>query len=171
MGKVHLVLFDACDVLFLFQSGLWRSFLEKVEVTVVTQVLKELESVDLNPDIKAGLVKVVNVTADEIEAFRDYFDAAYLGDMDLGETASLAFIHAERGTQYLLSSGDHISFQVLALLGFAEKGISLEAVLKRVGITRKLPQQFSEQFRLNCTKKGLEDRTRGRGLRSRKECN
>ncbi len=46
------------------------------------------EDIDLSPDINNGRVQVFDVTASELQAFRQQFDPLYLGDLDDGEAES-----------------------------------------------------------------------------------
>lgn len=48
-----------------------------------------------------------------------------------------------------------------------ERGVSLEEALKEAGLGRKLGKQYSKEFRVQYTAKGVEERMRGLGTRNK----
>lgn len=121
-------------------------------------------AIDLKPDIDAGRIRLVAITATELVAFRDKFDPLYVQRLDDGETESLAFCLRE-GDPYRLCSSDAIVFKVLAVVDRSDQGVSLEEVLQSVGLTRRLSQQFTKAFRDENRARGLQDRLSGIGLK------
>lgn len=62
-----------------------------------------------------------------------------------------------------ICSADAIVWRVLGNTDDGERGISLEALLRRPGLTKALPDQFSKAFREGWTRKGETERFMGLG--------
>lgn len=176
MPKLKLLILDAGVVIYLHELKIWQPLLAQCEVFLSRVVAeKEVlfepgdageygEDIDLTPDIAAGKVRVFDVNASEIKRFRDRFDPAYFGDMDDGETESLAYLVGQTD-EYLISSGDAIVYRVLGNLGRGDQGISLEEILQKIGLGRKVDVQYSKGFRERLTRTGAADAIQGRGKR------
>lgn len=120
------------------------------------------EDIDLTPDINSGMVHVFDVTVTDLKSFREEFDLLYSGDLDDGEAESLAYM-MKQGDDFLISSGDAIVYRVLGNLGRSHQGISLEEILRKIGLDHKLDWQYSQKFREKYTKVGEIDMIQDRG--------
>ena len=107
---------------------------------------------------------MVEVDAAQLKAFLNRFDPVYFGEMDPGETESLAYLISSNDP-CLICSSDAIVFRVLGCLGLVEQGLSLETILQQVGLGRALTYQFTERFREYWTKRGQRDGMSGIGLK------
>jgi hypothetical protein len=176
MKKFRLLLLDANVVIVLCKLGLWDFVLEKCEVLLARTVL-ELEAqfyedeygekhyFDLQEDVDAGTVHVIDVPLADVQAFMDLFKPLYLGDLDPGETESLAYL-AKAKEEHLICSADKIVFRVLGALNRVEQGLSLETLLKQIGRTVKdLANEFSEEYRVKWIKIGQREQVQGKALR------
>jgi hypothetical protein len=174
MPKFKLLILDAGVVIRLHELGIWKHVLDQCDVHL-SRIVAEKEvlfepgdeggygdDIDLSPDINSGKVHVFDVTASELSAFRDRFDPLYLGDLDDGEAESLCHM-MKQATDYLISSGDAIVYKVLGNLGRRDQGVSLEEILQRIGMGRKVEWQYSKSFREQLTKQGETDMIQGRG--------
>jgi hypothetical protein len=72
-----------------------------------------------------------------------------------------------KNTDYSFCTFDHAAIQVLALLGFSERGICFEHLLKTCGITKKLQYKHTEEFYNAHLKKGQLNRVQGVGLQAK----
>lgn len=123
--------------------------------------MQEVQSYDLQPDIRSGKVRCVSASLKSIETFKNRLGPAYLDRMDPGEAESLAYLMESRES-WLLSSGDEIVYKTLGLLSRADQGISLEELLQKMGMGRSsLDVQYTRQFRLSVTRKGQVDHIKG----------
>lgn len=168
--KFRLLLLDAGIVIALHELKLWDQAVEKCEIILPETVVNEAkfsmageyaEDIDLEPDTRAGRIKVVTAGTAELDAFLAQFGPAYLERLDPGETEALAYLIAHAET-CLLCSADAIVFKVLGRLHRGEQGVSLEAILGRIGLGRKLEWRFTEAFRQRYTKEGQIDMLRAR---------
>jgi len=177
MQKLKLLILDANVVIYLHENDLWQAILERCEVYLSGIVAKfEVrcyrgeeydEIIDLCPDIRAGRVQTFDVSASDLQRFREQFDPLYLGDLDDGEAESLAFMF-DQAQEFLISSGDAIVFRILGNLNEADRGLSLEEVLQRIGLGRGgLEWQYTKAFREKYTAIGQQDMVQGRGRRGK----
>ena len=173
--KPRLLLFDANVVFHLIEHGLWERVLGRVEVILTATVVDECkwirtgdgaaEPIDLTADIDAGRVTFAEVEVSVVQRFLDRFDPVYLEKLDPGESESLVYL-CESNDGCLICTADKIVFSVRGQLDLAERGISLEELLGRVGLGRDVPRHFGKDYREQWTKKGWEERLHGIGVQS-----
>jgi hypothetical protein len=174
MKKLRFLLLDANIVIKLFEFGLWDSMLDRTEVLLARTVAEreaefffigdERHEIDLTADIEADRLSIVDVMPTDLKKFVARFDPTYFEKLDPGEAESLAYLD-DCDDPCLICSSDAIVFRVLAQLGRAEQGISLEETLQQIGLGRDVAQQFRKAFRLKWTKVGANERIRGIGLK------
>ena len=166
MERSRLILLDANVVIHLCGIGLWERVIEQCEVHLArTVVQKEVLSHNIKPYERDGRVHVFDVPASDAVQLRSRFDRGYFDRLDDGETESLVYLLKHQG-DFRLSSADAIVFRVLANLQLVESGVSLEELLREIGLSRGLSWQFTEAFRRKYSTQGTEERIRGIGLKS-----
>jgi len=174
VSRLKLLILDACIVIQLHEMGRWDAILQRCDVYLSDIVAKrEVRfddangvQIDLKPAVQAGDINVFAVSEQNIENFRNQFDADYLGVMDDGEAESLAFLFASK-EDFLISSADRIVYRVLGNLHRRDQGISLEEILDRLGSTASnLPRQYRKSFRDQWSQTGFQERLSGIGFRS-----
>ena len=174
MKRLSFLLLDANVVIYLFKLKIWDRLIEQCDIQLARTVMGESHfylddrdhrvDFDLGPYEQARTITVFDVPIAGIQAFRDDFDPTYLERLDPGETESLAYLlRADPETR--ICSADKIVFRVLGNLDRSEQGLSLEEVLRAVGLGRPLPHQFTKTFRETWTAKGVEERLHGTGSR------
>jgi hypothetical protein len=178
MSKLKLLILDANEVIHIHEFGIWGKLTEKCEVYLARTVVEEAlffekdgdkHPIDLGDDMAGKRIKVFEVALTEIRRFRDQFDPIYVGQLDAGETESLAFL-TQSTYPFLISSGDAIVFRVLGRLNRGDQGISLEEILVRIGLRQnKLPWPCQKVFREKYTKEGEADAIQGKGLRQKRK--
>ena len=174
MPKLKLLILDAGVVIRLHELGIWQQVLDQCDVHL-SRIVAEKEvlfqpgdegkygkDIDLSPDRDSGRIQVFDVTVSDLKAFLDQFDPVYLGDLDDGEAESLAYM-VKQPKDYLISSGDMIVYRVLGNLGRGDQGISLEEILQKIGLGRRLESPYTKAFREQLTKIGQQDMICGRG--------
>ncbi len=173
MKKFRLLLLDANIVIQLFEQELWNQFIEKCDV-LLSRIVIEQEAnyfetdegrtnIDLSKDVKAGRITVVDAPLAQVDNFKKKFVPSYLDRFDAGELESLVFLENSKD-KCLISSADSIVFRVLGCLDKSDQGISLEEVLDKIGLSRKLPPHYGRRFREHWTAVGASDRIQGFGL-------
>jgi hypothetical protein len=174
MPKLKLLILDAGAVIHLHELGVWQQVVDTCdvhlsEIVANDEVLfqpgdddKYGEPIDLQPLIGSGKIQIFNVAPSDVEAFRNKFDPAYLGDLDAGEAESLAYMH-KSSDDYIISSGDAIVYRVLGNIGWEERGVSLEELLQRIGLGRQVSGPYTKAFREKLSATGKTDSIWGRG--------
>jgi len=178
MSKLKLLILDANVVIHLHEFGIWAKLIAVCDVHLPGTVVGEADFyeaggqrqyIDLSDDVKQGRVRVFDVELAKIKAFRDQFDLRYVDGLDDGETEALAYLCESKQT-FLISSGDAIVYRVLGRLNRSDQGISLEEILKQVGLQRsQLPWSCSKQLREKYTSEGAMDLIQGTGMKKPKK--
>jgi len=172
--KFSLLLLDANVVIHLFKLGIWQRLIERCDVHLAGTVVEEAQFyadddgerhyIDLSRDIDSGAISTFDILPSQLQAFRERFDPGYFERLDPGETESLVSV-MENPEDALLCSADKIVYRVLGNLRLGEAGISLEEVLKQIGLGRALRREFTREYRLEWTLRGSSERIQGIGLR------
>lgn len=177
MPKLKSLILDAGVIIRLHELGIWDRVRDQCDVhlsriVAEKEVLFEVDDeggygddIELGPDIRDGKVQVFDVTISELKSFRDQFDPLYLGELDDGEAESLAYM-MQQTEGFLISSGDAIVYRVLGNLSRSDQGLSLEEILQKIGLGRKLEWAFSQAFREKYTGDGETDMIQGRGRKN-----
>jgi hypothetical protein len=170
MTKSRLVLLDANIVIHLFELEVWDQIIKRFDVVLAQTVVDESDhyrddefaiEIDLQPYIDSGRVTVRELKPSQVEAYCNRFDASYIEKLDPGEAESLCLLEDDPGS--LICSADKIVWRVLGNLGMGERGISLEEMLGRAGLTRSLRRQFTKVCREEWTKRGFGEGLMGQG--------
>jgi hypothetical protein len=175
MKKLSLLLLDACVIIELCKVGLWDRVLEQCEILLARTVFDESAFyrdangvqvlLSLEEDERAGRIRIVEVPPAEVMAFKKRFQQQFAGEIHAGELESLAYIFSQREANHRICSSDKAVFRVLGCLGKREQGISLEEVLKRCGLGRKLHPSFGEEYREHWTDHGWTEGFQGKALK------
>ena len=152
------LLLDACIVIEAYKLGIWEKLIERVDISVSSIVAhkeslffskeqnKIPEPINLKLLIEKEKIKELEATPQEIAKFLDNFDSVFVAGLDPGEAESLALIMFGKFKDGFFCTGDIPAIQALAMIGHSEMGISLEALLKSIGLQQKLRTQFTEKF-------------------------
>jgi hypothetical protein len=167
MKKFPLLLLDAGPIIKLFELNIWEDFLEKCDVTISRTVAEEVIYIDndgdkqyipygLKPWEENGLIKIVDVPLSDFNKFNKLArKSRYI--IDPGELETLAFLH-NSSDEWTLCAADNAAFSFLGFLNRGKQGISLEEILKKIGLPQpKYNKEYSKKFRLSCTKQGEID--------------
>jgi len=162
MKKFQFLLLDAGPIIKLFELGIWDVFITKCDVTISRIVAEEAQyasqecediCINLGSYEEKNLIKIVDVELSKVKAFHEKFDLQYKVIIHPGEKETLAFLY-NSSENWLVCSADHVVFRVLGLLGRSEQGISLEEILKQIGLSRELELIYTKKFREENTRIG-----------------
>lgn len=177
MTKVSLcVLLDANVISEAHACGAWASLLEQVILIVPSTVLAEAThyieretgarmEIHLQQAVQQDQIREVSASAEQLAALLGRFDPVFIQRMDRGEAEALAVLLAGELGDCLFCSADGPAIRALNLLTIPERGISLEALLRRAGLQRQLTRPFDERFFRKMQTRGAEEFIRGEGLR------
>ncbi len=175
MKRFPFLLLDAGPIIKLFELGVWDDFIAKCDVTVSRTVADEARyasqecediSIDLGRYEEQDRINVFDVEPSKVKAFHEQFDPLYKFDIHPGEKETLAFLY-NSSEEWLICSADHAVFKVIGRLNKADQGISLEEVLKSIGLGSRLDWKavtprdgdwkYTKKFREKWTQKGFVD--------------
>lgn len=176
MKKFQFLLLDAGPIIKLFELGLWEKLIERCDVTIARTVVEEavhigqcssLDYIDF-PFEKAaeqGRIKIIDMDLRAIQSFLRDSTIEIKYAIDPGEAETLTFL-ANSTEDFILCSADGPVFSTLGFLDMAKSGISLEELLKKVGLSpsQKLEWWFSKKFHEKYTHAGQIDATQDKGL-------
>ena len=177
MTQVSLcVLLDANVIIEAHARGVWASLVDRVVLVVPSSVLAEAthyvasetgmrSEIHLEQAVQDGRIREVSATAEQLARLLDQFDLVFVQRMDPGETEALALLLAGELSDCLFCSSDGPAIRALNLLSMPDRGISLEALLRRIGLQRHLSRPFDERFFREMQARGAEEFIHGEGLR------
>ena len=168
MAKFQLLLLDAVSIIGIWELKLWGRFIESCDVTVGKTVAKEAKyaslatedvPIDLEPDIRSGKIKVIDIDSSKFQAFHTNYLANCRYQIDKGEMELLAWLFSSEQS-YKLCTSDGPVFRFLGYHNREEQSISLEEVLTSVGLSvSQLKIQYTKEFRETCIRRGKVDFT------------
>lgn len=165
MKKFKLLLLDANVVIELWRLSLWEKVVDQCDVHLARTVVGEARffedddgrhEIDLTADEAARRITVFELHPSEIRDFLSKFDPLYIQRLDPGEAESLGFLFRQSDECHICSA-DAIVFRVLGNFNRSGQGVSLEEILEKIGLGRKLRKQFTRSFRESSTQKGFSD--------------
>lgn len=172
MKKFRLLLLDTNIVVELFRQGIWETFIDRCEVHLAQTVVDETKfyenengcrhEIDLDSWRNVGSITVFEMPLDQLTAFVRQFDGLYIDSLEAGEAESLAWLF-ESQDKYLICSADKIVYRILGNCNRGDQGVSLEVILNRIGLGRKLARQYGEEYHKEWTTKGAIQGFQGLG--------
>lgn len=174
------VLLDANVIIEAHARGVWALLMERVTLVVPSTVLAEAThyfepdtgmrvEIHLEPSVQQGHIREVSASPEQLARLLDHFDPVFVQRMDPGETEALTWLLAEELEDCLFCSSDGPAIRALNLLSMPDRGISLETLLRRVGLERRLARPFDERFYQEMRARGAEEFVRGEGLRRQQQ--
>ena len=168
-----LLILDANVIIAAHELGVWDHIVKAHEVFIPSVVIdvevyfyKKPDGTYVTIDLKnqtGKSITEVSCTVDELAAFSEQLDSVSDQEIHAGEKEALVVL--SKDPDYTFCTFDHAAIQVLALLGFSERGISFEYLLKSCGIKKKLQYKHTEEFYRAYLEKGQLNRVQGIGLR------
>ena len=174
--KPKCILLDANVIIVAHELKIWTNLIAKCAIVVPSIVVRDEalfysrgrhgvhEDINLPKLIAAKQISEVAATADEMATLRKTFDRLFAQQMHSGELEALALLKEDRVPHALYCTGDVPAIKALALLDMSDRGISMEKMLGKFGLTKPLKPQFTESFFALHLKRGATDRIQGVGL-------
>ncbi|MCC7354419.1 MAG: hypothetical protein IT330_11750 [Anaerolineae bacterium] len=169
---------DADVIIYAHKIKVWSVLKEKVRIVVPSVILHkeaiysetdaEWTQIDLPGQVARGEIAEIGATTKEINEVLSKFDVVAREALHIGELEALALLLSGRAAGALFCSADKAAIQSLALLGLSEQGVSLEGVLRSVGLSRPLQHQYTESYFRRHIGIGKERRIKGEGLANKR---
>ena len=175
MKRWSFLLLDANVIIVLFKQRIWDRVVDECDLYISETVLGEAHffeddagarhDFDVGSYVTSGRIKKFSVSAAAVKAFVGTFGIDYIEKLDAGEAESLAYLESA-SEDHSICSADAIVFRVLGNLDRGHQGVSLQEVLEKLGLGRRLPQQFGKAMRDRWTSQGVTERMQGRGRKT-----
>ena len=169
------MLLDADVVIGLFEIGIWEKLVDRTRVTLSQQVLDEAQHyydsetmarkcINLQPYVDEAKIDVLACDAQEVAPVRS--QCCKFAILHPGELESLAILN-RIGSDALFCTADRGAIRAAVMLDLAERVISLEELLVRVGLKRNFTDnedlQYSEQAFKRAVRRASIDKVEGFG--------
>lgn len=174
MTRSRLILLDANVVIELFRLGIWEQITKRCDIMLAQTVMDEAqfyetdegrEYIDWEQWKQPGVLTIESVPAADIQQYCSKFGPGYYEKLDPGEAEALALLG--RHNESVICSADKIVWRVLGNTNAVERGISLEELLTKSGLTKSLTARFTKAFREQWCKAGSVERFMGQGDQSK----
>jgi hypothetical protein len=175
--RPKFLLLDANIVIEAYILGIWQPLIERVEVLIPSIVIKDEAlffrkeengvppAIRLEELVEREEIKEISASADDIADLHSVFDRVFVQGLHDGESEALAWLLKRGGEQGLFfCTSDAHAIQALAMLGRSRQGISMEELLKSIGLEKPLSRQFTEEFFKSSLERGQRNRISGTGL-------
>jgi len=174
--KLRLVL-DAVVIIKVHELGIWDELVERAQIVVPATVVKDEAfyfdtgqgsrryPINLGNHINSGKIIEEAASMEELKNLQDDFDEITLQGLDPGEYEALAIIKSGRLGEVLFCTSDKAAIRALALMGCSQHGISLEELLKKIGLQKPLEHQYTKDFFEEHLSRGQQDRIMGIGFK------
>lgn len=171
------VLLDANIIIEAYKLGIWEELIERVEFTVSSIVANDEvlffskqenkipTPINLRSLIEEGKINELSATQEEMTSFMEIFDSVFSQGLDPGELESLSLIETGKAGDSMFCTSDAPAIKALAMMGRSDAGISMESILKKAGLQKRLSKQFTDNFFKALIKEGQQNRITGMGLK------
>ncbi len=120
--------------------------------------------IKLGEQVTRGEISQLAATVEEYAEIHRVFAPWFIQTLDPGETEALALLGANRAPDACFCTSDVPAIKALAMLGLSHQGISMEMLMRKVGLTKSLRKQFLEEFFKTNIRLGQTARITGEGL-------
>ena len=169
------MLLDTNAVLELHRRDAWSALLPRRPIVVPSIVAHE-ESfyyerasqtiiIDLPSLIAKGEIQELEATPFEMRTVASEFDRVFVEGLHPGEPEAVAILKKNPDDPLRFCTSDKVAIYALVLLNLEEHLVSLEALLREVGLGRPLSPEFMESYLQRHGEIGAVKRISGDGLR------
>jgi hypothetical protein len=170
------VLVDAMIVIALHEHDAWDQVIDKCGIAVSSIIAYDearfhsqdplgfSRRIDLPGEIAAGRITELSAPAGDMARCRDKFDSVLAPLLHAGELECLALLTDDANDKYSFCTAEKAALLAVALLGLGDRCMSLEALLKLIGLQKPLSVQYTDAWMKDKLDKGRESRMYGQGL-------
>lgn len=166
------VLTDAVIVIGAHEQHYWELFCNNYQIALPATILEEEVFYFQDGDCKQGLtpsrwvienkVERLEASIDDYENLNRKLSSHFMNSLDPGELEALALLGSKNFKDYLFTTADRAAIKALGVLGWGERGISVEMLLERVGksksMLKKLPHSYTKKWFSACVQEGVLER-------------
>jgi hypothetical protein len=170
------VLVDAMIIIDLHMLGLWPSFVASKGRIVVSSIVagealyyRETaggvkKEIRVGDDASTNLVEILEADLQSIAEVAARFANWFVDNLHPGEIELLALLAEAPADELSFCSSDGAAISAAAMLGFSERCVCLETLLKLKGLGRQVESKHTESFMEHHLRQGRERRITGYGL-------
>jgi len=172
--KRKYVLLDANVVIESHKLRVWSNLKSSYKLVLPAAVSKrealfyfvgnQKRIIKLRAEIDRSEIVELEATVGDLASLYTVFEQFYLDILDPGEFEALALLQAGKAIETSFCTSDAPAIKALAMMHMSHLGISLETMLARIGLTKNLDQQFTEEFFKHNLKMGQLNLVTGWGL-------
>lgn len=173
--RPRCVLLDANIVIEAHRINVWEELKCRYELLIPSIVVidevkyfhsskRGIKSIRLGEQISRSEVLQLTATAEEFGELYKIFDSVFVQTLDAGESEALALLYANKAPEAYFCTGDAPAIKALAMLGLSHQGISMESLINKHDLVKRLGIQFTEDFFKRQIKNGQIARITGEGL-------
>lgn len=176
-SRPSCVLLDANIVITAHELGVWDWLVRVFHVSVPSVVVRTEAlryrplgqrrrpvPIDLPALVAAGSIQELTGTAEDIAHLLAAFDPSFVDSVHAGEAEGLALVANGKAGDAQYCSGDALAIQALAMLGFADRGVSFETLLGGKKTAGPFDAQCTEAYLRRNLEIGRGNRITGTGL-------
>ena len=160
------------------ELAIWRDLKSKISIVIPSTVVNNEAfyfdtirgerrfPINLSGDIATGMIAEEAATPEELRNLLNIFDDNTIEMIHDGEKEALALIYGGRFGGALFCTSDIPAIRALGLMGCPDNGISLEEILKNIGLQKPLEPHYTQSFFNHHLSRGRRDRITRTGLRN-----
>ncbi len=168
MTKSDLVILDANIVIDAHREGYINPLVNGHQIHLPRTVVQdeahffadgvEKKSIRLTPLIQAGKIKVIEADIEDEKRLHSLVKSIYLSAFDPGEREALALLTNPQYKNFLFCTADRAAIKGLSILGMSQRGVSAEKLLVKIGDSRKLKRNFTEDWFKKALQEGVDEK-------------
>ncbi len=104
------------------------------------------EPIKLLAALKQGHICELEASLEDDLYLQSLVKPVFFPSIDPGEREALALLKNPNFKDYCFCTGNALPIKLLSVLGLSDNGISLEKLLEKAGVKKKLPRHFTEEW-------------------------
>lgn len=156
MKKSKLVILDANVVIHSHAQKYWDSVTNRYEIYLPATVLNEEafyfggphqeHPILLQKAVEQKSIHMLEASLDDDRHLQSLIIPNFVSRIDPGEREALALLKNPKFKEYYFCTGDALPIRLLSVLGLSDRGVSVEKLLRDIGMTKKLERHFTDAW-------------------------
>jgi hypothetical protein len=129
------------------------------EAFFFTSDTQKSQAIKLSKQVAERKITRLEASLEDYLRLKKRVNDNFLNGIDAGEKEALALLLSNPKIEILFSSGDGLALKALGILGIGHQAISLEEIIKRIGVKeiRKMPVHFTKKWLQNKVSEGVSE--------------
>ncbi|HUT98716.1 MAG TPA: hypothetical protein VM054_06535 [bacterium] len=174
MAAIQHLALDANIIIEAFKLNAWKPLADKFNIVVTSTIIEEASFFIIDSKrisiskSEFGKCTQIDPNLQELQDIVDIFDNVLLQSVEQGEIEILALVKAGKlPEECRICTSDGPAVIAACLLEYGSFCVSFESLLRKIGFTKSLDYQFTEEFLTRKVTEGKQNRIQGVGLRKR----